>query len=284
MGNKIYPSIKNSIFLCLIVMGIQFGLSILLGIFQLKFNITQNSTLFGILSILISLISFGIVILIGFKKTKRKFNEVFKFNRVSPVFWITGTIIIIGLSVVVSELDNLLNFVLPMPEWIRDFLSSLMKDQSLIISLFYIGLAAAFSEELFFRGLILDGFAINYSKKKAIIISSLLFGLIHLNPWQFVGAFIIGLVLAYICIETKSILLCIYMHFLNNAGATLMVRYNDVITIKGYNTIEAHAEFQPLWFTLSGLFLLIIGMTVLFKLLKKQNMPQQDCGYTDNGT
>jgi len=284
MENKTYPSIKNSIFLCLIVIGIQFGLSILLGIFQIKFGIMQNSTLFGILSILISLISFGIAILIGFKKTKRKFNEVFKFNRVSPVFWAASTIIIIGLSIVVSELDNLLNFVLPMPEWISDFLSSLMTDQSLIISLFYIGLVAAFSEELFFRGLILDGFANNYSKKKAIIISSLLFGLIHLNLWQLIGAFIIGLVLAYICIETKSILLCIYMHFLNNAAATLLFRFNDVITIKGYNTIEAHAEFQPLWFTLSGLLLLIVGMTVLFKYVKNQNVTQQGCDNIDNGT
>jgi membrane protease YdiL (CAAX protease family) len=269
MENKIYPKIKNAILLCLLLIGIQFGIGFIIGIIQSLTGISDESIITGVLYIFTSLISFGIVLLVGFKKTKRTLNEVFKFNKVPPVLWGFATIITIGLSIVGSEIDNLLQLVLPMPVWVANIFDSLITGQPLIISLIYIGLIAGFCEEFLFRGLILDGFTKNYSKRKAIFISSLLFGLIHLNPWQLVPAFFIGLVLAWICIETKSLFLCIYMHFLNNAGAVIMYRLNNVIPIKGYNVTTT--ELQPVWFTLSGLVLLSIGMFLFFKEFNKSN-------------
>ena len=269
MENKIYPKIKNAILLCLLLLGIQIGLGlIIIGVFQLLLDISDASPIMGIIYIFISLISFGVVLLIGFNKTNRKFNEVFKINKVSPILWGIVTIITIGMSIVVSEIDNLFQLILPMSEFFKEVFQTITVDQPLIISIIYIGLIAAFSEELLFRGLFLDGFINNYSKKKAIIISALLFGLFHLNPWQFITGFIFGLVLAWICIETKSILLCIYIHFLNNIGAVIMYRLNDVIPIKGYN-VTTSAELQPIWFTLSGLVLLLVGIFLFMKTVKK---------------
>lgn len=268
MENKIYPQIKNAILLCLLFLGIQIGLGLILDVFQVIFDVPENSPVIGILDILICLTSFGIVLLIGYKKTKRSFNEVFKINKVSAFLWVSATILTIGSSIVMSEIDNLIQFVLPMPEWFIDIFRDLITGQPLVISLIHIGLIAGIFEELFFRGLILDGFNRNYSKKKAIIISSLLFGLIHLNPWQFVVGFLIGLVLAWILIETRSILLCIYIHFLYNAIAVIMYRLNDVIPIRGYN-IMTHGEFQPIWFTLSGLLFLGIGIFLFVKNIQK---------------
>jgi len=270
MEEKIYPRIKNAILLCLLLLGIQLGIGLIIGVFQLILDISDDSPVSGILYIFTSLISFGVVILIGFKKTKRSFNEVFKLNKVPPFLWVAVTFLTIGLSIVVSDIDNLLQLVLPIPEWFIGIIGTLMAEQPLIISLVYVGLIAALSEELFFRGLILDGFIRNYSKKKSIIISAILFGIIHLNPWQFLTAFIIGLILAWICIETKSILLCIYMHFLNNAGAVIMYRLNDRIPIKGYN-VHLPGEFQPIWFTLSGLLFLSIGILLMIKNIKKDS-------------
>ena len=270
MENKVYPTMKSAILLCLLCIGIQLVAGLIIGVFQLIFDIPENSPIIGVAYIVVSIISFGIVLLIGFTKTKRSFMEVFKFKKVSSFSWGVITILTIGLSIVVSGIDNLIQLILPMPEWFSDMFGSLLVEQSLIISLIHVALIAAISEELFFRGLILDGFNNNYSKKKAIIISALLFGLIHLNPWQLVSGFVSGLVLAYICIETKSILLCIYMHFLNNAGAVIMYRLNDVIPIRGYN-VTTSVEFQPLWFTLSGLLLLCIGIFLFIKDIQKIN-------------
>jgi membrane protease YdiL (CAAX protease family) len=270
MEYKVYPTIKNAILLCLLLIGSQLVLGLIIGIFQLVFNLSDASSIMGILYILTSIISFGIVLLIGFKKSKRKFNEIFKFNGVSLFLWISTIIFSIGLVIILSELDNILNFILPMPAFFSGLFDALMADKIFIISLIYIGIIPAFFEELFFRGLILDGLSSNYSKRKAIIISALLFGIIHLNPWQFLTGFIIGLIMAWICIETRSLLLCIYIHFFNNVLYTLAVRYRDIFSIKGFNSnFETPGEFQPLWLTISGLALLSVGTIMLIKSFKK---------------
>jgi len=270
MENKIYPTIKYSILLCLLFLGIQIGLGILIGLFQLIFHVYDSSLLIGVLTALTSIISFGIVLLIGFRKTKRKFNEVFKFNRVSAFLWIAVIVFMTGFVIVTSETDNLLNYILPMPESFRNLFETLMAKQIFIIAIIVIGIIPALTEELFFRGLILDGLKNNYSKRKAILISALLFGIIHLNPWQFYGGFIIGLISAWICIETNSILLSIYMHFFNNVLYTITVRYKELIPIKGFNNnFITPVDFQPLWFDLTGLVILIIGTIMLIKGIKK---------------
>jgi membrane protease YdiL (CAAX protease family) len=270
MEGKVYPTIKNSILLCLLFLGIQIGLGLLIGVLELIFNISDTSLFSGVLTALASIISFLIVLLIGFKKTKRKFNDVFKFNRVSPFLWVAMVVFMIGFVIVTSETDNLLNYILPMPEFFRSLFETLMAEQLFFISIIVIGIIPAFAEELFFRGLVLGGLINNYSKRKAIIISALLFGIIHLNPWQFYSGLIIGLISAWICIETKSILLCIYIHFFNNVLYTITVRYRELIPIKGFNSnFASPVEFQPIWFTLSGLVILIIGTVMLIKGIKK---------------
>jgi membrane protease YdiL (CAAX protease family) len=271
MENKIYPTIKNSILLCLLFAGIQIGLGILTGVLRIILGLSDVSPVMGILTALTSIISFGIVLLVGFKKTKRKFNEVFKFNRVSAFLWAAIIVFMTGFVIVTSEMDNLLNYFLPPPELFRSTFNTLMAEQIFIISITIIGIIPALTEELFFRGLILDGLKNNYSKRTAILISSLLFGIVHLNPWQFVGGFIIGVVSAWICLKTNSILLSIYIHFFNNALYTITVRYRELITVKGFNSnFTTPVEFQPLWFDLTGLVILIIGAVMFIKGIKKE--------------
>jgi membrane protease YdiL (CAAX protease family) len=266
MENKVYPTIKNSILLCLLFLGIQIGLGLLIGFSRVIFHAPDIALLTGVITALSNIISFGIVLLIGFKKTKRKFNEVFKFNKVSPFLWIAVVVFMFGFVILTSELDNLLNFILPMPELFKDALESLMADQIFFVAIIVMGVVPAFTEELFFRGLILDGLNSNYSRKKAIIISALLFGIVHLNPWQFLSAFIIGLFAAWICIKTNSILLCIYIHLFNNSLYTVVVKYNNIISIKGFNSNNiTPVEFQPIWFDLIGLVIFIFGIILLKK-------------------
>jgi membrane protease YdiL (CAAX protease family) len=266
MENKIYPTIKNAILLCLLFLGIQIGLGLLIGIFQIIYSLPDTSLLAGVLTNLAIIISFGIVLWVGFRKTKRKFNEVFKFNKVPVFLWIAVTVFMTGFVIVLSEMDNLLNYILPVPATFRDIFQTLMAEQIFVIAIISVGIIPAFTEELLFRGLILDGLKNNYSKRKAIIISALLFGIIHLNPWQFYSAFIIGLISAWICIETNSILLSIYIHFFNNALYTIAVRYKDLIPVKGFNSnFTTPMISQPLWFDISGLAILIMGTLMLIK-------------------
>jgi membrane protease YdiL (CAAX protease family) len=266
MDEKIYPSIKNAILLCLLFLAIQIVLGLLIGVLRIVFKISDISLFFGVLTALTSIISFGIVLLIGFKKTKRKFNDVFKFNKVSPFLWIAMVIFMAGFVIVSSEFDNILNFILPMPEMFKNIFEALMAEQIFPVALIVMAIIPAFTEELFFRGLILDGFNRNYTQRKALLLSALFFGIIHLNPWQFLSGFIIGLFSAWVCINTNSIWLSIYIHLFNNALYTMTVKFKNLIPIKGFNANNAiPVVFQPLWFDLTGVAILIVGIILLKK-------------------
>ncbi|MFA7688039.1 MAG: type II CAAX endopeptidase family protein [Moheibacter sp.] len=76
---------------------------------------------------------------------------------------------------------------------------------------------APFFEEILFRGILLRGM-LQYKMNPtlAIVFSSVLFGLVHMNPWQFLGAGILGVVFAFVYYRTQSLWVCIFLHALNN--------------------------------------------------------------------
>lgn len=84
-------------------------------------------------------------------------------------------------------------------------------------------------EELIFRGMILQVLS-KYNKVFAILVTSLLFGLLHLNMTQAVPAFFMSLILCYMCLKTDSILVTILAHAGNNFLA-LMSAYSNHILI-----------------------------------------------------
>ena len=72
-------------------------------------------------------------------------------------------------------------------------------------------------EEILFRGIILKGMLnYNVNPTTAIIVSGFIFGAAHLNPWQFVGAGLLGSIFGFIYYRTKSLILPIILHALNN--------------------------------------------------------------------
>lgn len=83
-------------------------------------------------------------------------------------------------------------------------------------------------EEIIFRGIILKGmlnFKINPTV--AIILSGFIFGIAHLNPWQFVGAGLLGTIFGFIYYRTKSLFLPMLLHALNNCLSYGLMMYYD---------------------------------------------------------
>ena len=95
-----------------------------------------------------------------------------------------------------------------------------MSDQSLILQFITIALVPAFCEEFLFRGLILSNL-MPYGKGLAIIISSVLFGLMHGNFYQFLYTTVAGIILGIIYVVTDSIWCAVFMHMINNALSIL---------------------------------------------------------------
>ncbi len=83
-------------------------------------------------------------------------------------------------------------------------------------------------EEVIFRGIIQKGMINNGVKpRNAILVSALIFGIVHFNPWQFIGAFLLGIVLGVVYFKTKSLLMSIFLHFFNNTIAAIMMKFCD---------------------------------------------------------
>lgn len=72
-------------------------------------------------------------------------------------------------------------------------------------------------EELLFRGAITKALLQQYNPTKAILISALLFGVLHINPAQIIPAFLSGILLAWTYYKTASLLPCILMHIVHNS-------------------------------------------------------------------
>jgi membrane protease YdiL (CAAX protease family) len=267
---KNYPKIKNAVLLCLLVLVIQLGLGGIAGLIIGLFGFGTDSILYSLGIIFGQIISFAVVILIGYKKTGKNFNEVFFVTKVSLNYWIAIIVFMFGYVILSSELDNVLEYLLPMPSFLEDTFESIMVEQLFIFSIILIVIVPTITEEMLFRGIIVSGFKENYSEKKTIIVSALLFGLIHLNPWQFVSAFIIGLFSAWLCLRTKSILLCLYIHFFNNLLGLIAMKFNDIIPIQGFNTAYAGKPvFQPLWFDAIGIVVTVLGILLVLRCVKR---------------
>ena len=80
-----------------------------------------------------------------------------------------------------------------------------------------IGLLAPLAEEIVFRGAILKSLLqLHHSPLTAVVVSAVLFALVHINPAQMPHAFLAGLLLGWMYFRTGSILPGMCFHWVNN--------------------------------------------------------------------
>lgn len=88
-------------------------------------------------------------------------------------------------------------------------------------SLFYFAVIPAICEELFFRGYLLRTYS-QLGVWRAIIINSLLFGLLHGSVIRLPITFTIGIILSLLVLKTGSLIPAMVVHFVNNAVAVTL--------------------------------------------------------------
>ena len=112
-------------------------------------------------------------------------------------------------------------------------------------------LVAPVTEELLFRGWLLQDLKEQYGETRALIWSSALFGLAHLEAAAVLYAALGGLVLGAVALRTKSTLASIAMHAGVNAVALLLPA--TLIRIEGFNTLSQQVEHISWWLLLLAL-------------------------------
>jgi hypothetical protein len=79
-----------------------------------------------------------------------------------------------------------------------------------------------------------------------------LFAIFHLNPWQAIGAFILGSVFGWWYVRTRSLLPCLLGHATFNAIPVVLF---GILGIEPPDP-SASVEFQPVWLNAAGILLL----------------------------
>lgn len=220
----------------------------------------------GYVTLVSQVFSYSIALFYLNRNYKTAWSDIFRF-RAFPLYILLPMIPVIpGGLIILSETNNIITFLVPVPEYFSQSLSEMANDG--IYSVISIIIIAPLTEEIIFRGIILEGFLSRYSSVKAVIWSSIIFAVFHLNPLQFVTAFAVGVFLGYIYFKTRSLIPCILAHAFYNSlvyGANLVSR-----TEPAKDTLNSGPEFQPLWFDMIGLILIITGLLFLTRYFKRK--------------
>ena len=139
----------------------------------------------------------------------------------------------------------------------------------LILNLFVTAVLPAVCEETAHRGMLLKCLA-PLGKKSAIIISALLFGLLHMNIEQFFYATLIGLLLGYLATVTETIYPAMIIHFMNNAISVFMgySQVNHLGMDFVFTWINMNLQNNPFMGLLFVVVLIALLATLLYLLIR----------------
>ena len=125
--------------------------------------------------------------------------------------------------------------VLPPPAWFMELFNRLFEsDFGIWGGILRVVVLAPIVEELIFRGVIFSGFQRIYPSFWAVFFSAILFSCFHLNPWQLVPTFLLGLLLGFVRLRTGSLLAAIFTHALHNGMIFLTVYYHESYNIQSW--------------------------------------------------
>ena len=141
--------------------------------------------------------------------------------RISSIDWHTGIIGIVAAAFGVASLD-IAEEMLDLPDYMQE---TFIEMSSTIEGAMCIAVISPLAEELVFRECLL-GQLLRHGTQKwiAIIVSSIVFGIIHFNPIQIPFATAIGFILSIIYYKSGNIVLTSIIHILNNSAAVLQMR------------------------------------------------------------
>ncbi len=181
------------------------------------------------------------------------------FGNIGPVI---SLLLIVPLVFTFNLITEPLTSWMEVPQFFKDFMLQVQANK--VSSFFAIVIFAPLLEELFCRGILLRGMLFHMSPAKAILWSALMFGIMHLNPWQAIPAFLLGLLMGWIYWRTNSLWSVILIHFVNNGFSFLItVLYPDMPFDYGF------ADVIPAgWYMGSYIFSLIFTVGVIYYMNK----------------
>ncbi|MCA9065313.1 MAG: CPBP family intramembrane metalloprotease, partial [Planctomycetaceae bacterium] len=195
-------------------------------------------------------------------------------------------LIAVGMAVVTHPLSvELSQFLVEfqvfpeLPESARRTMELMSPDsQPLWVVLMVFAVTPAICEELAFRGFILSGLARGGRLAIAVMISSILFGIVHMIPQQAFNAALVGLLLGLLAIYSRSLFPAMAFHFCNNAIATLHARGLSGIRADGIfltRDADGHLRYESPMLVLCAICLTLMVYHMIRVVNREQQLKRQ---------
>jgi membrane protease YdiL (CAAX protease family) len=192
--------------------------------------------------------------------------------RLRPINWkilLTTIFAGIALTIIADEADRLVQIVFPMPEILVENIEETLKISTLydfFIIIFSAVIFAAVCEELLFRGFLQTSLENKYDITRAIMLTALMFAIVHFNPWQTIPLIAFAIFLGVFSWKSNSIIPSMIVHFFNNGIAILFTnldkKYIDWYLWKGH--------VNPAILALAGITL-VIGLIKFYRYCDEYN-------------
>jgi membrane protease YdiL (CAAX protease family) len=147
------------------------------------------------------------------------FRSDLGLDRPRPGVLAAAAFLAVAALVPVSQLAEIsLRFFPPSAEWIRQANADLPRTTpGIVLAFVTVVLVVPLVEEIIFRGLLQRWVATFLGPGQAVVYAAVLFALVHLQPWLFLGLLGVGLVLGFVFRTTGSVTACALAHALHNA-------------------------------------------------------------------
>ncbi len=249
----------DAIIFCAIFLGAQFVLGAALGVVILLLDKRIDNVSLALLETA----SFLILIPVIRKRLKLGLRSIHLYRRVEARTYISLPLISAGFALAIVQIEMSLQRLIPVSGLMKTSFSIFGNPNDLIGALLLACVAAPVVEEILFRGVILRGFLCTYRKATALILSSVLFGVVHLNPWQLVPGMLLGMILGFFYLKTHSLLLCIIIHSLYNGGLLLLNFWSKRVAIS--SLVEGNQALLGYSALALGIIQVGIGVYILLR-------------------
>lgn len=250
--HETFPNALEATLLIVVLFALQFAVASVLLSFD-RFASVNALDLSGLISVAGNGILFSL--LLSYKKLSyRNLFHPARHSVASTLGVLTLPIVLLapGLVIAAGTLNSIVVKFLPMSPDDEALLAEMMSNDALAI--LFGCIAAPFLEEMLFRGIILRSFLRQYSKTASILGSATLFAIAHLNVYQLVTAFAVGIVAGWLYERTRSLWPCILLHASYNAFVAYS--YQLFAQLSGHSTMLYALAFGLA--IVSGLLLLKI--------------------------
>ena len=166
------------------------------------------------------------------------------FHLPSPLQAVLVVCLVLPLQLICSKLFQAIQSIVP-DTGLEDFMK-VLQPAPLFPLIILVGVIPALWEELLCRGLVGRGLVSRWGVIPGMVMTSILFGIMHLNPAHALVVIPLGLALHFVYLTTRTLWAPMLLHFLNNAMSVVVLKQSDGVSGSAETDVVSHLPLPML--------------------------------------